>query len=126
MHRSYHKKVSRTLFYDTIYALQDIKDDSIIGVKSTARLFGNNLKNWLYLFIILFLSLFILSTVSIMTDHNFLRLTTLFIGTSFLFIHLTLQVKNLNIDSTKSALKTFKSNRNTGLLLVFTLIGISI
>ena len=115
-----------TLFYDTIYALQDIKDDSIIGVKSTARLFGNNLKNWLYLFIILFLSLFILSTVSIMIDYNFLRLTALFIGTSFLFIHLTLQVKNLNIDSTSSALKTFKSNRNTGLILVFTLIGISI
>ena len=61
-----------------------------------------------------------------MTDYNFLRSTTLFIGSSFLFIHLTLQVKNLNIDSTKSALKTFKSNRNTGLILVFTLIGISI
>ena len=34
-----------TLFYDTIYALQDIKDDTIIGVKSTARLFGKKIKN---------------------------------------------------------------------------------
>jgi len=115
-----------TLFYDTIYALQDIKDDSLIGVKSTARLFGNNLKRWLYLFIILFLSLYILSIMLIVSDYNFYRLTTLFVGTSFLFIHLTLQVKNLNISSTRSALKTFKSNRNTGLILVFTLIGISI
>ena len=32
-----------TLFYDTIYALQDIKDDTLIGVKSTARLFGKKI-----------------------------------------------------------------------------------
>ena len=115
-----------TLFYDTIYALQDIKDDSLIGVKSTARLFGNNIKYWLYLFIILFLTLFVLGTIPIMIDYNFHRLIILFIGTFFLFIHLTLQVKNLNIVSTNSALKTFKSNRNTGFILVFTLIGISI
>ena len=115
-----------TLFYDTIYALQDIKDDSLIGVKSTARLFGNNIKYWLYLFIILFLTLFVLGTIPIMIDYNFHRVTILFIGTFFLFIHLTLQVKNLNIVSTNSALKTFKSNRNTGFILVFTLIGISI
>ena len=38
-----------TLFYDTIYALQDIKDDTLIGVKSTARLFGKKIKNWLFL-----------------------------------------------------------------------------
>ncbi len=30
--------------YDTIYALQDIEDDALIGVKSTARLFGRNVK----------------------------------------------------------------------------------
>ena len=35
----------RSIFYDTIYALQDIKDDTIIGVKSTARLFGKKLKS---------------------------------------------------------------------------------
>ena len=57
-----------TLFYDTIYALQDIKDDSLIGVKSTARLFGNKLKYWLYLFVILFLSLFL---NSLLVQMNF-------------------------------------------------------
>ena len=93
---------------------------------SDKKITDDHVKISFLIFISFFLSLFILSTVSIMIDYNFLRLTALFIGTSFLFIHLTLQVKNLNIDSTSSALKTFKSNRNTGLILVFTLIGISI
>lgn len=36
-----------TLFYDTIYAHQDIEDDALIGVKSTARLFGARSGQWL-------------------------------------------------------------------------------
>ena len=32
--------IAWTLFYDTIYAHQDREDDALIGVKSTARLFG--------------------------------------------------------------------------------------
>lgn len=35
-----------TLGYDTIYALQDIDDDAVIGVKSTARLFGTRVRGW--------------------------------------------------------------------------------
>ena len=34
--------IAWTLFYDTIYAHQDHEDDALIGVKSTARLFGDN------------------------------------------------------------------------------------
>jgi 4-hydroxybenzoate polyprenyltransferase len=34
--------IAWTLFYDTIYAHQDTEDDALIGVKSTARLFGEN------------------------------------------------------------------------------------
>ena len=115
-----------TLFYDTIYALQDIKDDTLIGVKSTARLFGKNLKYWLFLFIILFLSLFILSVITTKNNFNFYRLSIFLAGTILLFLHLIFQVKNLKTTSTESALKTFKSNRNTGFILVLTLIGISI
>ena len=37
-----------TLFYDTIYAHQDTEDDLLVGVKSTALLFGKNTKTWLY------------------------------------------------------------------------------
>ncbi|MEL7089538.1 MAG: 4-hydroxybenzoate octaprenyltransferase, partial [Planctomycetota bacterium] len=39
--------IAWTLFYDTIYAYQDIEDDALAGVKSTARLFGENGKPWL-------------------------------------------------------------------------------
>src|SRR6185503_13070151 len=35
-----------TLGYDTIYALQDVEDDALIGVKSTARLFGARARDW--------------------------------------------------------------------------------
>ena len=115
-----------TLFYDTIYALQDIKDDTLIGVKSTARLFGKKIKNWLFLFIILFLSLLIISILLTNKVDNYLRITIFFIGMSILLFHLIFQIKNLNVLSTISALKTFKSNRNSGFIVVLTLIGISI
>ena len=115
-----------TLFYDTIYALQDIKDDTIIGVKSTARLFGKKIKNWLFLFIIIFSSLFIISILLANDVYNYFRLTIFFLGISILLFHLIFQIINLNVSSTVSALKTFKSNRNTGFIVVLTLIGISI
>ena len=115
-----------TLFYDTIYALQDIKDDTIIGVKSTARLFGKKIKNWLFLFIIIFTSLFIISILSANDVYNYFRLTIFFLGISILLFHLIFQIINLNVSSTVSALKTFKSNRNTGFIVVLTLIGIII
>ncbi len=115
-----------TLFYDTIYALQDIKDDTFIGVKSTARLFGKKIKNWLFLFIIIFSSLFILSILLANDVYNYFRLTIFFLGISILLFHLIFQIINLNVSSTVSALKTFKSNRNTGFIVVLTLIGISI
>ena len=115
-----------TLFYDTIYALQDIKDDTLIGVKSTARLFGKKIKNWLFLFIILFLSLLTISILLTNNVDNYFRITIFFIGMSILLFHLIFQLKNLNVSSTISALKTFKSNRNSGFIVVLTLIGISI
>jgi 4-hydroxybenzoate polyprenyltransferase len=42
--------VAWTIGYDTIYAHQDKEDDALIGVRSTARLFGRNTKAWLVLF----------------------------------------------------------------------------
>ena len=41
-----------TLFYDTIYAHQDAEDDALIGVKSTARLFGTSSPRWLRRFMV--------------------------------------------------------------------------
>jgi len=45
--------ISWTLFYDTIYAHQDSEDDALIGIKSTARLFGSQSLIWLKRFLIL-------------------------------------------------------------------------
>lgn len=39
--------ISWTLIYDTIYAHQDREDDTLLGLGSTARRFGDNTKNWL-------------------------------------------------------------------------------
>ncbi|MEM8538594.1 MAG: 4-hydroxybenzoate octaprenyltransferase, partial [Pseudomonadota bacterium] len=47
----YFAGIAWTLFYDTIYAHQDVEDDALIGVKSTARLFGDRSREWLRLFL---------------------------------------------------------------------------
>ena len=44
---AYAAGIAWTLFYDTIYAHQDTEDDALIGVKSTARLFGADSPRWL-------------------------------------------------------------------------------
>ena len=45
--------IAWTLFYDTIYAHQDAEDDALIGVKSTARLFGADTPAWLRRFLVI-------------------------------------------------------------------------
>ncbi len=47
----YASGIAWTLYYDTIYAHQDREDDALIGVKSTARLFGDHSRQWLWGFI---------------------------------------------------------------------------
>jgi 4-hydroxybenzoate polyprenyltransferase len=51
-----------TIGYDTIYAQQDIEDDALVGVKSTARLFGNNARFWVSLFYAAATSLLFIAT----------------------------------------------------------------
>lgn len=48
------------VIYDTIYAMQDLKDDLKIGVKSTAIIFGDNIKNWIFSFQLIYLSCYIM------------------------------------------------------------------
>ena len=113
--------ISWTLFYDTIYALQDIKDDTTIGVKSTARLFGNKIKTWLIMFSMIFWALAITSILLTNTSNTTPKITLTLFGICLLLIHLLNQIVKLDINSTKSCMKTFKSNRNAGLILVVTL-----
>ena len=101
-----------TLGYDTIYGYQDIKDDEIIGVKSTSIKFKNNTK----IFLILCYSIFFISLIIIgmlMNFSNFFYFTLL-----ITFLHLFYyQVKSLNTKIPKNCLKLFKRNNFLGLVV---------
>ena len=102
-----------TLGYDTIYGFQDIKDDEIIGVKSTSIKFKNDPKNFL-LFCYL---VFVISLIFVGINMNFKLFYFMFliIPTTQLFIF---QIKNLNISDTNDCLAKFKSNNFFGLVVL--------
>ena len=106
-----------TLAYDTIYGFQDIKDDEIIGLKSTSIKF----KNTPYTFLILCYLLFFLSLIIIgllMSLNNFF-----YISLVIVFFHLFLyQLKKLDIKKTSNCLQKFKSNNFLGLLILSSLL----
>ena len=102
-----------TLAYDTIYGFQDVKDDEIIGLKSTSIKF----KKIPYLFLTLCYSIFFLSLIIIgllMNLNNFFYFFLLII-----FFHLFLyQIKKLNIKDAKDCLQKFKSNNFLGIIIL--------
>ena len=102
-----------TLGYDTIYGFQDIKDDEIIGLKSTSIKFKTNPFIFLKLCYSIFITVLIL--VGFMMEFNkfyFIFLILIF-AQIFLF-----QIKKLKINNSLSCLKTFKSNNLLGLLVL--------
>ena len=101
-----------TLGYDTIYGFQDIKDDEIIGVKSTSIKFKKNPKIFLILcYLIFYISIIILG---ISMSYNLLY----FLFSLFIFLHLMFyQIRNLKILEPMTCLKIFKSNNFLGLLV---------
>tara|TARA_B100000900_G_scaffold216391_1_gene183246 strand:- start:2786 stop:3649 length:864 start_codon:yes stop_codon:yes gene_type:complete len=106
-----------TLGYDTIYGYQDIKDDEIIGLKSTSIKFKNNPYMFLYLcYSIFFLGLLFVGFLMNLNILYFLCLLFL----SFQIFYL--QVKKLDVQNSLSCLKTFKSNNQLGLLVFVSLI----
>ena len=102
-----------TLGYDTIYGFQDIKDDEIIGVKSTSIKFKNDPKKFL-LFCYL---IFILSLIFVGINMNFKLFYFIFLilPSAQLFIF---QIKKLNISNTADCLTKFKSNNFLGLIVL--------
>jgi len=102
-----------TLGYDTIYGYQDIKDDEIIGVKSTSIKFKNDPKKFL-LFCYL---VFVTSLIFIGINMNFKLFYFIFliIPTLQLFIF---QIKKLNVSNTHDCLTKFKSNNLLGLIVL--------
>ena len=102
-----------TLGYDTIYGFQDIKDDEIIGVKSTSIKFKNDPKK----FLLLCYLIFIISLIFVGINMNFKLFYFIFliIPTIQLFIF---QIKKLNISNTNDCLTKFKSNNLLGLIVL--------
>ena len=109
--------IAWTLFYDTIYAHQDAEDDALIGVKSTARLFGNNSPRWLLLFLGLAVGLMSLAIWTAAPNKS-LGLWMALLGPLGLGLHMTWQLGRLNINQSSTLLKLFRSNRECGLLPV--------
>jgi len=101
-----------TLGYDTIYGYQDIKDDEIIGVKSTSIKFRNNTK----IFLISCYSLFFISLVIIGISMKFSNLFYLILLITFLHLFFY-QIKSLNTKIPENCLKLFKSNNVLGLIV---------
>ena len=100
-----------TLGYDTIYALQDKADDELIGVKSTARLFGAAARPWVLRFYAVGFTLIMAAGFTEHTGWPF-ALVLLLAGA-----HLLWQVKRLDIDDPANCLTIFRSNRETGALI---------
>ena len=106
-----------TLGFDTIYGYQDIKDDEIIGVKSTSIKFKKNPK----LFLIICYLAFILSLISVgfFMKLNIIYYFFLLIPIYHLFFY---QIYNFDFKNPKNSLKIFKSNNLLGLIIFFNIL----
>ena len=103
-----------TLGYDTIYGLQDVSDDEVIGVKSTAIKFKDNLN--LFLGGSYIISSMLLLFVVISLEINYFLIFLL-----FFMISLFYQIKVCDVKNSAMCLKAFKFNNLSGFLVFLTL-----
>ncbi|MFN6977019.1 MAG: 4-hydroxybenzoate octaprenyltransferase [Gemmobacter sp.] len=108
-----------TLFYDTIYAHQDREDDALIGVRSTARLFGTQTRLWLRGFLVAAVLLATLAVVPALVQANagWGAVLLALAGIWGFGAHLGWQLVRLDIDDGALCLTLFRSNRDAGLIL---------
>ena len=106
-----------TLFYDTIYAHQDAEDDALIGVKSTARLFGETSPRWLRGFALGAVALMAVA-VGLAVPTAAAALVVALGGPLAMGWHLRRQLRRLDLDDNARLLTLFRSNRDAGLLPV--------
>ena len=101
-----------TLGYDTIYGYQDIKDDEIIGLKSTSIKFKGNTKKFLFICFSLLLIFFVIGGYKMQFNisYNLLMLIP--------FLHIFFyQMKVFKLNDSSSCLRAFKSNNLLGLII---------
>jgi len=107
----YAAAVAWTIGYDTIYAHQDKEDDALVGVRSTARLFGDNTKAWLIGLYGLTLVFLLFSYIA--GDAGFFAYVGLIAAT----VMLAWQILIIDIDNPDQCLKLFKFNTQVGAVL---------
>ncbi len=110
--------IAWTLFYDTIYAHQDAEDDALIGVKSTARLFGDDSPRWLRRFLVACVLLMMVAVILAAPAGRPVALVVALCGVWAMGWHLFGQLRRLRLDDNARLLALFRSNRNAGLLPV--------
>ena len=106
-----------TLGYDTIYGYQDIKDDEIIGVKSTSIKFKNNPKKFVLICYLTFIASLIL--IGLLMKFNLFYFLFLIIP---IFQLVFFQIHKLNVKNPMSCLAKFKSNNFIGLIVFINLL----
>jgi 4-hydroxybenzoate polyprenyltransferase len=107
----YAGSIAWVIGYDTIYAHQDAEDDALIGIKSTALLFGERTRPALAIFYGLAVALIGVAL------HLAAARWPAWIGLAAFAAHLAWQVARIDIGDSRLCLRIFKSNRDAGLLL---------
>src|SRR5437763_131804 len=107
----YAGSIAWVIGYDTIYAHQDAEDDALIGIKSTARLFGARTHRALALFYSL--AVVLIGVALVLGSARW----PAWIGLVAFAAHLAWQIRRLDISDPALCLRVFKSNRDAGLLL---------
>jgi 4-hydroxybenzoate polyprenyltransferase len=97
--------------YDTIYAVQDVEDDAIAGIRSTARLFGARTRAAVSVFYGLACVLVLAALWSAGVGP------VAYAGLAAFALHVANQVRRLDLEDGSAALTIFRSNRDAGLLL---------
>ncbi|MBV8566689.1 MAG: 4-hydroxybenzoate octaprenyltransferase [Methylobacteriaceae bacterium] len=102
-----------TMGYDTIYAVQDVVDDAVIGIGSTARRFGRHVR----------LGVGVLYALAVASAATALWLAgagaLAYVGLAAFALHLAWQTGRIDGDDPVRALAIFRSNRDAGLILFF-------
>ncbi|AUQ97690.1 4-hydroxybenzoate octaprenyltransferase [Phaeobacter inhibens] len=113
--------IAWTLFYDTIYAHQDTEDDALIGVKSTARLFGTHTPMWLRRFIVATVSLMAIAIIlAVQPQGSVFALMLALAAPWAMGWHMTWQLRVFDAENNDRLLQLFRLNRDTGLIpLIF-------
>ncbi|EKE70706.1 4-hydroxybenzoate octaprenyltransferase [Celeribacter baekdonensis] len=112
----YFAGIAWTIFYDTIYAHQDKDDDAMIGIKSTALLFGDDTARWLRRFLVITVVLMGAGVVEALVDRSILALVVALGAPWAMGLHMTWQMTKLDTENPDMCLKLFRANRDTGLL----------